>query len=619
MSCFSAASNNKKILILGLDASGKSSLLHRMKMKGDSHNNNGLPTLHEYTPTLALQKEVYVHTHTTEKRKTSFTLFDLAWTSINARALLLERDRNSDVTGITAGTDAIIMMIDCAEGDGDSRQRRLRSMHDTSKPSVNGMLREVLNQVSPHCPVLLFLNKQDSPFALTPSLDPASLSIELDLHQYSSHMFGFCPASTLTGEGLTEGFDWLASQLTTSLSTSPPGSGTALVDLSNAVSLRLAVRLRQWQLHQMNNESPSSSSPLSAASDAAFLREIMEKVNHGAGAISMSPPLMIPSEGDKHLIFVRLAWLLLTRFGRREALPMLFHLARTFTPCPTLHSEDPNAHHESLVYFWINIVHFAFKRHEETSNFTSFLYANPHLLDEQYVYAFYSRSLLMTDKAKACVVLPDLQPMPCIVHYDTKRENDKVTDTESDGRDDRQRVRENIQAAMPRIQTLSDGDFYQFARDRRLPCWGHHVKLRLIYCLLKIHGRHRGGVDEVLQAIKAIEQGGFNITVTYFWIQLTTYHAMKVWQDLKQHQPSEAKHQTVFGKLFADTETANGQEKFMLDDTMPFDEFIRYETCEELTDAQLMEKYYPKEVLLNLHDQFVTLPTIKPLPSIVVN
>jgi hypothetical protein len=53
--------------------------------------------------------------------------------------------------------------------------------------------------------------------------------------------------------------------------------------------------------------------------------------------------------------------------------------------------------------------------------------------------------------------------------------------------------------------------------------------------------------------------------------------------------------------------------------SMCFDEFIRYEMDEDLTDVQLIEKYYPKETLLNLHDQHVTLPTIKPLPNIIVN
>lgn len=385
---------------------------------------------------------------------------------------------------------------------------------------------------------------------------------------------------------------------------------------------------------------------LLSASDNDFLEQIMNRLDNGSSASAWSATEMeqhsnstTGDQANKHTVFLRLSWLLLTRYGRREALPMLFHLARTFYPSPSASitgEEGVSIYNESLIYFWINTVHFAIMstwkgeaaeaETEKISSFTTFMERFPYLANENYVFTFYSRHVLMSEQAKENVVLPDLQPMPCIVRVTDRSMMKQVKDTDS--------VRERLTRSMPRVQTLSDKDFYRMAREKRLPCWGHQVKLRLIYCLLLIHGRQRGGVDEVLKVIKSIEQGGFNVTVTYFWIQLTTFHMMKVLQQLEQQQvlSGEDQDRSIFGNLFPaifDTvvlmSAAGGGEKEeekvneIFERSMCFDEFIRYEMDEDLTDVQLIEKYYPKETLLNLHDQHVTLPTIKPLPNIIVN
>lgn len=384
------------------------------------------------------------------------------------------------------------------------------------------------------------------------------------------------------------------------------------------------------------------------ASDKDFLSEIMQRMNTTAPttssatssvpAIASSSTSSVRTEGashsDKQLVFIRLIWLLLSRYGRREALPMLFHLAKTFSPMEA----TTGVYNESLTYFWINTVHFAMTEakvsllatadNEKTLNdFKIFLAGNPHLMDENYVFTFYSRSLLMSEKAKESVVLPDLQPMPCIVRYSGTTPITTMKEGESQDLDT---IRERLEASMPRVTTLSDQDFYHLACEKRLPCWGHQVKLRLIYCLLLIHGRQRGGVDEVLQAVKEIEKTGFNVTVTYFWIQLSTYHMMKVLQEIVGFDGSsssssvDSDDRSLFGKLFVTSSTATSPSnpeitEGIFERSMSFDEFIRYDMNEELTNAQLIEKYYPKETLLTLHDQFVTLPTIKPLPNIMVN
>ncbi len=150
----------------------------------------------------------------------------------------------------------------------------------------------------------------------------------------------------------------------------------------------------------------------------------------------------------------------------------------------------------------------------------------------------------------------------------------------------------------------------------RLPAWGHRVKLRLIYVLLLLRGRQRAGVDQILSTLKGIEKSGYNVTVCYFWIQMVTFHMMLL---LRSQDNNRTLDRSAFGQLFNASSVVVEDDSSILQSSMSFDEFFRYSDCEDLLDPQMMENYYSKDELLNLDDQYVTLPSIKPLPNIMVN
>jgi hypothetical protein len=52
----------------------------------------------------------------------------------------------------------------------------------------------------------------------------------------------------------------------------------------------------------------------------------------------------------------------------------------------------------------------------------------------------------------------------------------------------------------------------------------HQAFLRLIYILLYTHGRSSKSVDLILNTMKTFRQDDHHLTVTYFWIQLVSYH-----------------------------------------------------------------------------------------------
>lgn len=57
--------------------------------------------------------------------------------------------------------------------------------------------------------LLVFANKQDVPGALT----PAQVSEQLDLASLKDRQWTIFKASALTGDGLTEGLDWLVNSV----------------------------------------------------------------------------------------------------------------------------------------------------------------------------------------------------------------------------------------------------------------------------------------------------------------------------------------------------------------------------------------------------------------------
>lgn len=48
---------------------------------------------------------------------------------------------------------------------------------------------------------------------------------------------------------------------------------------------------------------------------------------------------------------------------------------------------------------------------------------------------------------------------------------------------------------------------------------GHQALLRVIYVYLVRFGR-RKGVDRICDGLKALQKEGFNLTLTYFWLQV---------------------------------------------------------------------------------------------------
>lgn len=73
-------------------------------------------------------------------------------------------------------------------------------------------------------------------------------------------------------------------------------------------------------------------------------------------------------------------------------------------------------------------------------------------------------------------------------------------------------------------QPLTDAQFLQRLAEDKLPGWGHEVKLHIVYLLLCRWGRSSRSIDAILAVLQGIERAGHHLTLSYFWVQMVTYH-----------------------------------------------------------------------------------------------
>lgn len=159
-----------KILILGLDCAGKTTILYRLQ----------LDEVVETIPTLSFNVE------TVEYKNIKFQVWDLG-----GQSSIRPYWRCYFLT-----TQALIFVVDSTDVD------RL----ELAKQELHMLLHEEeLRNVA----LLIFANKQDLPNART----PAQLTEALDLTVIRDRPWTIQGTSALKGSGIAEGLDWLCAEL----------------------------------------------------------------------------------------------------------------------------------------------------------------------------------------------------------------------------------------------------------------------------------------------------------------------------------------------------------------------------------------------------------------------
>lgn len=174
----SSSKTKVNILIVGLDNSGKTSIIEKMKMQTNRAKSGGAS---EVTPTVGFNVDEF------SKGSLSFTVFDMSGAG-RYRNLWEQHYREAR---------AIIFVVDSAD--------KLRLC--VAKDELDTMLAAADLKGKPF---LIFANKMDVPSALS----PVDIAQGLTLGDIHGHPWQIVPSNALDGSGLQEGIDWLTNVLT---------------------------------------------------------------------------------------------------------------------------------------------------------------------------------------------------------------------------------------------------------------------------------------------------------------------------------------------------------------------------------------------------------------------
>jgi small GTP-binding protein len=167
---FFESSEPKRLLMLGLDAAGKTTILYKLKM-GEI-----ITTI----PTIGFNLEEVKY------KQLTFVIWDIGG-----------QDKIRKLWNYYfQGSMALIFVIDSSD------QNR---MEEASEELHHLLNQDELNNI----PVLIYANKQDSMNAI----DASQMAERLNMYQIKSHKWFIQPTCATNGNGIYEGLDWLANEL----------------------------------------------------------------------------------------------------------------------------------------------------------------------------------------------------------------------------------------------------------------------------------------------------------------------------------------------------------------------------------------------------------------------
>jgi ADP-ribosylation factor-like protein 6 len=167
------AGRRVKIIVVGLDNSGKTTLIERLKAKSRQS--------HDVAPTVGFSVEEFDYGGLT------FTVFDMSGAG---KYRMLWEQYYADVR-------AVIYVVDAAD--------RLRLV--VAKDELDAMLGHA--SMGRRVPLLFFANKKDLPAAMPPT----EIASTLALDRIKDRPWHIAASNALAGEGVEAGLDWLAQKI----------------------------------------------------------------------------------------------------------------------------------------------------------------------------------------------------------------------------------------------------------------------------------------------------------------------------------------------------------------------------------------------------------------------
>ena len=119
--------------------------------------------------------------------------------------------------------------------------------------------------------------------------------------------------------------------------------------------------------------------------------------------------LLISPDSFHHREHLRIAYVLICKYGVNEARSILRKGIKAFLNHAGV---DGSKYHETLTVAWILAIYHFMNISDDSCSFKEFITNNSILLDKDIMSSHYSRSILMTEKAKQKFIKPDIEPIP---------------------------------------------------------------------------------------------------------------------------------------------------------------------------------------------------------------
>lgn len=120
----------------------------------------------------------------------------------------------------------------------------------------------------------------------------------------------------------------------------------------------------------------------------------------------------LPAERWHHAEHIRIAYLYLRRHGFPAALDRLRAGLRALNAAQHVPESLERGYHETLTRGWLQLIRVILAEYGPAESSLAFLEAHPELSQRQALRLFYSRDRLVSWRAKAEFVEPDLAPLP---------------------------------------------------------------------------------------------------------------------------------------------------------------------------------------------------------------
>jgi hypothetical protein len=121
--------------------------------------------------------------------------------------------------------------------------------------------------------------------------------------------------------------------------------------------------------------------------------------------------LAFPSEWT-HRSHLRVAYLYLARYPLDEAVARMRAGIQRLNEHHAVPEGPDRGYHETLTQMWMRILHGLRTAVGPEAGFDAFVERHPYLLQKLLGRLYYSRDLMMSDRAKRSYVEPDLTPFP---------------------------------------------------------------------------------------------------------------------------------------------------------------------------------------------------------------